>query len=326
MPTYGRYIDQEFKLHLAPKTTSRFFFNNYLIETASGAEQRIPARLEYLAEITFDTITHARNCDEDTLDEFREFYIETAQGRLNSFKYKNPLDYYASREILSHGEFSKSYSLTIPLDETYETYQVLKVYQYGEVRGYKTLAHLDSDNLSVYVNDALTVQYTINRGTIIFNPPLTETDVVEVDTEFLLQVRFSENRVKQVVSSVSKVDITGLGLTEIADTSLGEWVTRDFEEATDSFDFGFKPTYTDDIILEDFLDIFASGRETRQQRYNERKDEINIDGNKLVQEEKDNLLCLFIAMKGRLLDFPYERNTVRFNSDELLLNTILQGN
>ena len=332
-------------IHVSPIVTSTFKFKNYIVETVRGVEQRMCRRLEYLSEISLGTLTYDISCadgDRKSFDEFLDFYQKTARGSLNSFLYKNPLDFKGTYNLVAHKEntFSRILLIEQSRTATFTTYIPVKEYRFGILRGYKTLHYLDESTIEVWQEDTANPpnlmkltpgQFAYDLSTGLVTIPNATTTPKYVSAEFYLQYRFRDDALQYSQQSSTVINIDNVGLVELPVKSHSRQLlsTIDFGGETElpTLDIGFTPTYSREVTLDAYIDrLETSGRELRQERYLENKDLINLDGNVLYTQEKDNLLCAFLACRGTFQEFTYgEIAHARFDSDEFVLETRIEG-
>jgi len=278
-------------------------------------------RLEYLSEVSFGNIDFETCKDTEAFETFVNFFENQARGRLNSFLYKNPLDFKGTAILANHGLETSSRIYGEPID--LQNYQLLKEYRFGGIKGYKTLHFIDSSTLTVYVDGEQTNNFILLPGGII---QLTTTVFNEVavtaDCEFYLRYRFGEDKYTYQRTSVTKTTITSLTLSEITTTNRSPIDASNLRNTRTRFELGWDPSYTEESKVETYLDQLPNTRrEVRQARFTSNKRLLSIDGNPIYPEEKDNLLCMFVALKGSLLEFRYDLSVCRLETDSLILST-----
>ena len=325
---YGKLIPDILKFPIKPIVTSRFRFLTDIIETTEGIEERRPNFFEHQNNLTIETLTYP-DCRKSDLDAFKTFYATKAKGNLNAFRFKNPVDYKATRSPVQHGEHSSSHCLVFP--DTFVNGEwrrrLLKKYTYGNVSGYKTLLYPDISTVKIYLNGSLTTNWTFHNGGYFILPGTGQNAVIEAECEFYRRYKFAKENINIQRPDVSRYILSPFTLIEDIQTNATPMLDSDFRHNSAPFQLGFLPSYTEILRFEAFEKVSKNGRITTEQRFLESKDTLDIDGTILRSQEKDNLLCMFIALKGRLLTMPDGNNLaiVRFNTDELEISLEVDG-
>lgn len=323
MTTYGQTISDFMPLTLDPQVTATFRFKTHLIEAANGAEVARASRTEYLSELAFSDLKF-RDCQTTAAyAEFRDFFTTKAKGRLNVFRFKNPLDYKLPLGIQTTGQMTSIRTVVIA-GSTPDSRKVLKQYNFDTVRGFKSIRFIDFTK-SLILRNTIDVTNTCSMmNGELFIPGTLATDTIQVSGEFYLPYRFAEDKYNVEQLSINLISVKNIRLIEDPQTSIAPWAPGDFETVNSFFSLGFKPTYSGEVRVESFQDSLDNDETVTVARLTAPKSDINYLSNTLHCEEKDNLLAIFTACKGRLLRFYLEDiSLARFNTDELTLTNLI---
>ncbi|MGL5076334.1 MAG: DUF2460 domain-containing protein [Waterburya sp.] len=318
MPQYSAFISAKMPLHVEPQVTANFMFNTKILETANGAEQRIPTNLEYLTELSFSDLKY-KDCQQTTdLEDFKTFFATQAKGSLNTFLFKNPLDYTISNNSKQTG--ADTVIKTLILGTGTPEYRILiKSYKFGSVTGYKSIFFVDFDNTVVGTTSQGVVTNASMVNGLLYIPGALLADEVFITGEFYNEYYFDSDILKISRKSSNVTTISGIRLIEKPKPSQGVYTQADFNPVAATFNLGFQPTYDEDFSIGAYRESLENKRTLTTARMMENKSEITLDGDRLICDEKDNLLAMFVACKGRLLDFDYQASRHRFNTDSLSL-------
>ena len=323
MTTYGQIIADFMPLTVDPQVTATFKFKTHLIESANGAEVARASRTEYLSELALTDLKFRECQTASAYAEFRDFFVNKAKGRLNTFRFKNPLDYKLPANTQSVGQYT-SVRTAVIAGSTPDSRRVLKQYNFDTVRGFKSIRYLDLDKSVVLRNniDVTAICSMVNGELLI--PGATATDAINVSGEFYLPYRFADDKYSVEQLSNNLISVKNIRLIEDPQTSVAPWVQGDFETINNVFTLGFKPTYSGEVRVESFQDSLDNDETVTVARLTAPKSDVNYLGNTLHCDEKDNLLAIFTACKGRLIRFYLEDTSLaRFNTDELTLTNLV---
>jgi hypothetical protein len=312
-------------LTVDPQVTATFRFKTHLIEAANGAEVARASRTEYLSELALTDLKFRECQTSAAYAEFRDFFVNKAKGRLNTFRFKNPLDYKLPANTQAVGQYT-SISTKIIAGSAPATRLVLKQYDFGTVRGFKSIRYLDLNKSVVLKNNInVTAACSISSGELLI-PGAIATDAISVSGEFYLPYRFADDKYNVEQLSNNLISVKNIRLIEDPQTSVAPWLPSDFVTvgANNPFTLGFEPTYAGEVRVESYQDSLDNNETVTVARLTEAKSDINYLGNVLKCEEKDSLLAIFNACKGRLIRFYLEDTALaRFNTDELTLTNLV---
>lgn len=323
MTTYGQIIADFMPLTVDPQVTATFRFKTHLIESANGAEAARASRTEYLSELALSDLKF-RDCQTSTAyNEFRDFFTTKAKGRLNVFRFKNPLDYKLPTGVQTTGQ-NTSIRTTVVAGSTPDSRRVLKQYNFDAVRGFKSIRFIDFTK-SIILRNTIDVTNTCSmvNGELLI-PGTLATDTIQVSGEFHLPYRFTEDKYNVEQLSANLISVKNIRLIEDPQTSIAPWAQGDFETVNNIFALGFKPTYSGEVRVESFQDSLDNDETVTVARLIAPKSDITYLSNTLSCDEKDNLLATFTACKGRLIRFYLEDTSLaRLNTDELTLTNLV---
>jgi hypothetical protein len=322
MPQYSQFINNKMPLHIEPQVTANFVFETRVVETANGAEQRIPVRLEYLTQLSFADVSY-KDCQQTTdLVAFKNFFANQAKGSLNTFLFKNPLDYKISSIPKVTGA-NTVVSTDVLATGLPEYRQLVKSYGFGGVFGYKSIFFIDFSKTQISTTSQGVVTNASMVNGLLYIPGALITDQVFITGEFYNEYYFDKDVLNISRKSTNLTKISGIRLIEKPKPSQASFVIGDFTTISTPFAMGFIPTQDEEFRVGSFRDSLDNLRTTATARMVTAKSDITLDANNLFCDEKDNLLAMFVACKGRLLEFPFQGETHRFNTDTLSLTNVV---
>ncbi|MGL5075793.1 MAG: hypothetical protein ACRDBG_08110, partial [Waterburya sp.] len=235
-----------------------------------------------------------------------------------TFLFKNPLDYKISSTPKQVG--TNTTIKTLVLGTGAPEYRILiKSYKFGSVTGYKSLFFVDFNNTVVETTSQGVVPNSSMVNGLLYIPGALLTDQVFITGEFYNEYYFDSDVLKISRKSSNVTTISGVRLIEKPKPSQRIYTQADFDPVAAPFNLGFQPTYDEDFSVGTYRESLENKRTLATGRMSENKSEITLDGDQLICDEKDNLLAMFVACKGRLLDFDYQSSRHRFNTDSLSL-------
>jgi hypothetical protein len=328
MPTYGDLILDILTFPIKPIVSSKFRFMTDIIEAGGGGEYRRPAFVEHQNTLTIESLTYPE-CRKSDLAAFRSFYTTKAKGNLNSFRFKNPLDFKATRAIKQHGTNTSSQCIVVPGVLTGGDWRrrIIKKYNFGNVSGYKTILYPDITTLKVFVDNVQRTDFFFTDAGILVIPGTAELANVEAECEFYRRYRFAPENITIQRPDTSRYVLSPLTMIEDVRINHAPIKASDFKYIDKPFGLGFLPSYTETLRFEAYEKTVKTGRVLAEERFTASKSLFEIDGTVLHSKEKDNLLCMFLAAKGSLLPFAYGTDgiPVRFDTDELEISLEVDG-
>ena len=330
MPIYGTVLSDLITFPKQYKITSEFKFLTDIIETGNGAEDRKPNWLEHLTSLSFESLVF-ENCYKKQLETFKTFFIESAQGCLNAFRFQNPVDYKVTRLLAQHGVTTSSQGVVVyggDNDAGDAIWWLLKKYTFNGVSSYKTIRYPIESTLLVWQDNLPITNHTMHPDGYLTIPNTTALNIIEFEGEYDRLYRFAEDNLNIQRPNAAYFSINGLRLDEVTNTAYSIISPADFVEdgVVGTLDLGFNPTYTDTISMENFRKLTKNNRELVERRFTENKQYRVLDGTILKCTEKDNLICMFLACKGRLLKLQdADENEIRFDTDSIKITKILDG-
>lgn len=184
-------------------------FRTYVFETWQGNEQRSAtwsrAKHSYSAGFSIRT--------SDDMDVLRSF-IREMKGRRNGFRFRDPIDYQLSSELIGTGNGATA------------IYQIIKTYTVGS-QTYVRKIMKPVSALVVTVNAVVKtagVDYNIDytTGIITFTSSVTNTHAIRVTGEFDVPVRFDNDVMAATHDGYLSESWGGVKLIELSDTQAVE--------------------------------------------------------------------------------------------------------
>ena len=323
------FVNKELVFPVLPEETVSFKFSTTIIENQAGVEYLTPAWTEYRCSVAIDPFV-VDDVEKETL---LAFYNDVV-GSLNSFLYKNQVEYQAHVNSSYHvdsGVYVGSYGyLALRLGSNY---QMIKVYHLGvgssqEVKGYKTIKYPDRDTIVIQdiFNNTTINDFTIGDGGVItINEAVAENAVLRFDCEYYHEMRFVEPIGFETLS-YKEYQVNNITLVEAVTTDYPIYSIEDFQNINLVFELPFVP---DTSITSEFQvksDRLSNEKDNRKQRSKNTYHKINLVQNTITEKEKEFVLSWFFISKGRLLRFIYDDYLVRFNADTLAISTLVTGN
>jgi len=126
-------------------------------------------------------------------------FFRLCKGRFHSFRFKDWFDYEVQKQILK------------PIQGGSASYQFIKSYYVNEACVDRKINKIVKNNTKVYINNALQSEnsYIVdhNSGVLNFPAPLASDDVVSVDFEFDIEMRFGNDLLNFSLSPEKNIPI-----------------------------------------------------------------------------------------------------------------------
>lgn len=182
-------------------------YDTNINKSKNAREQRISNRDTPLLYYNINTGIKTR----DEIDAIVKLF-RLVKGRAIGFRFKDWLDYKVNNQNIAIG------------DGNTKTFQLIKSYtsivNNDFITYIRTITKPVKSTVNIFVNginynDNITVNYT--NGTITFNQPVQENDIISANFEFDVPVRFDNDVLEITMKNTNSGEINNIKLIEIID-------------------------------------------------------------------------------------------------------------
>lgn len=203
MPAVGPFVDSRLPGHIESGAQGGPTFNTGIQTLDSGYEKRninwSQARAKY-------DVSYGIRSKEDFSQVLAFFYAR--RGRAVGFRFKDWTDFQVQDQLIATGTAG----------DTRTQFQIFKRYESGGYYYDRTLYKLATDTVVVRVNGAaVTPTVNLNTGIVTLAAPLAEGDLLTVDCEFEVPVRFDIDELSLTATLADLASIPSITLIELKD-------------------------------------------------------------------------------------------------------------